>query len=114
MHLLYMCRAPPLTHVSETFATLFFRFAFAVSASLMYGYYGDSRLLLGPSSSRLVKANSVLVDRIEVTSEYSNDLLLYGFHEKPELSSQANWSTSKFLDVSAYSRKVTNIVLSFT
>ncbi|XP_057428038.1 E3 ubiquitin-protein ligase APD1-like isoform X2 [Lotus japonicus] len=77
----------------------------AFSASLMYGYYGDSRLLLGPSSSRLVKANSVLVDRIEVTSEYSNDLLLYGFHERPELSSQANWSTSKFLDVSAYSRK---------
>ncbi|XP_004499030.1 E3 ubiquitin-protein ligase APD2 isoform X2 [Cicer arietinum] len=86
---------------------------FCVSASLLYGFYGDSRLILGPSSSRLIKTSSLFVKQIEVTNEYTNnnnnndddDVHLYGFNEKPELSSQINWTTSKFLLVEPYSRK---------
>ncbi|XP_061343285.1 E3 ubiquitin-protein ligase APD2-like isoform X1 [Gastrolobium bilobum] len=76
-----------------------------VSASLLYGFYGDTRLVLGPSSSRLMKASSVFVEQVEVTNEYNNGVLLYAFNKKPELSSQTNWSASKFLVVGAYSRK---------
>ncbi|CAK8569468.1 unnamed protein product [Lathyrus sativus] len=80
---------------------------FCVSASLLYGLYGDSRLILGPSSSRLVKTSSVFVEQIQVTNEYTdkNHVHLYAFDKKPELSSQINWTTSKFLSVQAYSRK---------
>ncbi|XP_058722217.1 E3 ubiquitin-protein ligase APD3-like [Vicia villosa] len=81
---------------------------FCVSVSLLYGFYGDSRLILGPSSSRLVKVTSVFVEQIQVSNEYTtskNHVHLYAFNEKPELSSQTNWTTSKFLSLQAYSRK---------
>ncbi|KAK2452610.1 RING/U-box superfamily protein [Trifolium repens] len=81
----------------------------AFSASLLYGFYGDSRLILGPSSSRLIKTSSLFVQQIEVTNNYittnNDDIHLYAFNEKPELSSQINWTTSKFLVVEAYTRK---------
>lgn len=83
---------------------------FCVSASLLYGFYGDSRLILGPSSSRLVKVTSVFVEQIQVSNEYTtseNDVHLYAFSEKPELSLQINWTISKFLSLQAYNRKVT-------
>ncbi|CAI8606264.1 unnamed protein product [Vicia faba] len=80
---------------------------FCVSASLLYGFYGDSHLILGPSSSRLVIASSIFVEQIQVTNEYTNrsDVHLYAFNEKPQLSSQINWTTSKFLALQPYNRK---------
>ncbi|CAJ2675374.1 unnamed protein product [Trifolium pratense] len=80
---------------------------FCVSASILYGFYGDSRLILGPSSSRLIKTSSLFVQQIEVINNYTtnDDINLYAFTEKPELSSQINWTTSKFLVVEAYTRK---------
>ncbi|AES59366.2 ubiquitin-protein ligase, putative [Medicago truncatula] len=78
------------------------------STSILYGFYGDARLILGPSSSRLIQSRSFFVDQIEVTNEYTNannDIHLYAFNEKPELNSEINWTTSKFLVVEAYSRK---------
>ncbi|MED6217298.1 hypothetical protein PIB30_016284 [Stylosanthes scabra] len=75
-----------------------------VLVSIRYGYYGNSRLVLGPSSSRLMKTSSFFVEEVEVTSDHNN-LVLYAFNEKPELTSQTNWNTSRFLVVPAYSRK---------
>ncbi|MED6162899.1 hypothetical protein PIB30_074778 [Stylosanthes scabra] len=72
--------------------------------SVRYGYYGNSRLVLGPSSSRLVKTSSFFVEEVEVASDHNN-LVLYAFNEKPELSFQTNWTTSRFLVVPAYTRK---------
>lgn len=85
----------------------------AVSASIRYGYYGGSRLLLGPGSSRLIKTTPLFVEQVEVINMYNSNndddhVLLYAFKEKPELSSQVNWTTSKFLVVAPYSRKVIN------
>ncbi|WJX15947.1 hypothetical protein P8452_06038 [Trifolium repens] len=95
----------------DTWAFLFATLSiyFCVSASLLYGFYGDSRLILGPSSSRLIKTSSLFVQQIEVTNNYittnNDDIHLYAFNEKPELSSQINWTTSKILVVEAYTRK---------
>lgn len=74
---------------------------------LRYGYYGDSRMVVGPSSSRLMKASSVFVQQVEVR-DYGNKkgALLYGFSEKPELIGETNWTASKFLTVTSYSAKV--------
>ncbi|XP_020960976.1 uncharacterized protein LOC110263648 isoform X2 [Arachis ipaensis] len=77
---------------------------FCVLASIQYGYYGNSRLVLGPSSSRLMKTSSVLVEKIEVRNDHNN-LVLYAFNEKPELISQTNWTTSRFLVVPRNTRK---------
>lgn len=106
-----------LKHCHILFFLLFiyssFWIAFAVSTSLLYGFYGDARLILGPSSSRLIQSRSLFVKQIEVTNEYTNtnnDIHLYAFNEKPELNSEINWTTSKFLVVEAYSRKVWDIV----
>ncbi|XP_054798751.1 E3 ubiquitin-protein ligase APD2-like [Prosopis cineraria] len=76
-----------------------------VSVILRYGYFGDSRLVLGPGSSRLVEAGSVFVKQIEVKDYYNSEVLVYALEEKPELIVQANWSASNFLVVAAYSRK---------
>lgn len=64
--------------------------------------------MLGPSSSRLMRVNSVFLKQIEVTGDSNSEVLVYGFNEKPELSLQANWSASNFLVVPAYSRQVTH------
>lgn len=76
-----------------------------VSVSLRYGYFGDSRMVLGPSSSRLMKASSVFVDHVEVRDEDKKGVLLYGFYEKPELSFETNWSVADYMIVASYSRK---------
>ncbi|XVE55812.1 hypothetical protein DITRI_Ditri03aG0187100 [Diplodiscus trichospermus] len=62
-------------------------------------------MVLGPSSSRLLKASSVFVEQVEVRDENRKEALLYGFSEKPELSKEANWSASNFLIVGSYGRK---------
>ncbi|XP_012068269.1 E3 ubiquitin-protein ligase APD1 isoform X2 [Jatropha curcas] len=62
-------------------------------------------MVLGPSSSRLMKASSVFVEQVEVRDEDKKGVLLYGFFEKPELSLETNWSTSDYIIVASYSRK---------
>lgn len=84
----------------------FYPFSFAVTVSLRYGYYGDCRMVLGPSASRLMKASSVFVKQVEVRDDDKKGVLLYGFCEKPELSFETNWSVSKVLIVGSYRRKV--------
>lgn len=64
-------------------------------------------MVLGPSSSRLMKASSVFVDHVEVRDEDKKGVLLYGFDEKPELSFETNWSVADYMIVASYSRKVT-------
>ncbi|KAK2660188.1 hypothetical protein Ddye_006721 [Dipteronia dyeriana] len=76
-----------------------------VSVSLRYGYYGDCRMVLGPSSSRLMKASSVFVEQVEVRDDDNKGVFLYGFSEKPQLSEETNWNVSNFLVVRSYSRK---------
>lgn len=65
-------------------------------------------MVLGPSSSRLVKASSLFVEQVQVREEDGKGVFLYSFTEKPELSSEANWSVSKYLIVGSYGRKVAN------
>ncbi|OMO70636.1 Zinc finger, RING/FYVE/PHD-type [Corchorus olitorius] len=77
-----------------------------LAVSIRYGYYGDCRMVLGPSSSRLIKASSVFVDQVEVRDGNVEGALLYGFSQKPELSRETNWSASNYLIVRSYSRKV--------
>ncbi|XP_022768695.1 uncharacterized protein LOC111312571 isoform X1 [Durio zibethinus] len=76
-----------------------------VSVILRYGYYGDCHMVLGPSSSRLMKASSVFVKQVEVRDENGKGVLLYGFSEKPELSKETNWNASNYLIVRSYGRK---------
>ena len=63
-------------------------------------------MVLGPSSSRLMKASSLFVKRVEVKESAKKGVLLYGFEEKPELSVETNWSVSNYLIVRSYGRKV--------
>lgn len=76
-----------------------------VSISLRYGYYGSRHMVLGPSSSRLMKASSVFVQQIEVRDDDKKEVYLYGFSEKPELTVETNWTVSKYLIVGSYSRQ---------
>ncbi|XP_022768696.1 uncharacterized protein LOC111312571 isoform X2 [Durio zibethinus] len=62
-------------------------------------------MVLGPSSSRLMKASSVFVKQVEVRDENGKGVLLYGFSEKPELSKETNWNASNYLIVRSYGRK---------
>ncbi|KAH9755684.1 E3 ubiquitin-protein ligase APD2 [Citrus sinensis] len=75
------------------------------SVSLRYGYYGDRRIVLGPGSSRLMKASSLFVRQVEVRADSEKGFLLYGFSEKPQLTHETNWTVSNFLMVGSYSRK---------
>lgn len=88
-------------------------FLFAVSVSLKYGYYGDCRMVLGPSSSRLMQASSVFVEQVEVRDDDKKGVRFYTFTEKPELSYQANWSVSNYVIVGSYSRKVEHEIFCF-
>nr|KJB29434.1 hypothetical protein B456_005G100500 [Gossypium raimondii] len=76
-----------------------------VSVILRYGYYGNCSMVLGPSSSRLMKASSVFVQQVQVRDENWKGALVYMFSEKPELSNEVNWNFSNYLIVGAYARK---------
>lgn len=78
----------------------------AVVISLRYGYYGDYRMLLGPCSSRLFKANSVFVKQVEVRDNGRKGLILYEFSRKPDLNLEENWSVTNYVIIKSYSRKV--------
>ncbi|KAK9270327.1 hypothetical protein L1049_025905 [Liquidambar formosana] len=62
-------------------------------------------MVLGPSSSRLMRASSVFVKQVEVRDDDRKPVFLYGFTEKPELNCVTNWSVSNYLIVGSYSRK---------
>lgn len=94
----------PLTLLSETSSL----FVFAVSVSIRYGYYGDNRITLGPSSSRMIKASSVFVQQVEVRDVDKKGVSLYALSEEPKLSQQVNWNVSNYLIIGAYNRKVSN------
>ncbi|CAJ1973441.1 unnamed protein product [Sphenostylis stenocarpa] len=81
----------------------------AFSAALRYGYYGDSHILLGPASSRLIRTSSVFVKQLQVSSKDKNQVFLHAFNEKPELSSYTNWNVSDFFLVEAYKSKGSTI-----
>ncbi|XP_077214884.1 E3 ubiquitin-protein ligase APD2-like [Tasmannia lanceolata] len=76
-----------------------------VSLSLRYGYYGNYQLVLGPNSSRLLKASSLFVDQIQVRDKAKKGLLLYGLLDKPELSLETHWNVSNNLFVESYCRQ---------
>lgn len=62
-------------------------------------------MVLGPNSSRLLKASSLFVEHVEARVDDQNGVLLYGFSEVPELSLEANWSVSNYLIIGSYNRK---------
>lgn len=62
-------------------------------------------MVLGPSSSRLVKASSVFVETVLVRDEDKKGVFVHSFSEKPELSSETNWSASNYLIFRSYGRK---------
>nr|XP_018633846.1 E3 ubiquitin-protein ligase APD1-like isoform X1 [Nicotiana tomentosiformis] len=76
-----------------------------VLLSIRYGLYGDCDMVLGPNSSRLLRVSSLFVKQVEVRDDDKTGISLYGFSEKPELSVEAKWSSSKSVLVGSYSRK---------
>ena len=66
-------------------------------------------MVLGPSASRLVKASSVFVETVLVRDEDKKGVFVHSFSEKPELSSETNWSVSNYLIFRSYGRKVTKL-----
>ncbi|BAU02477.1 hypothetical protein VIGAN_11201700 [Vigna angularis var. angularis] len=85
-----------LTHCLFIFFLFSLCFYFAVSATLRYGYYRDSFILLGPASSRLITTSSVFVKQLQVSSKDKNQVFVHTFNKKLELSSQTNWTASDF------------------
>ncbi|KAF8023189.1 hypothetical protein BT93_F0634 [Corymbia citriodora subsp. variegata] len=68
-------------------------------------------MVIGPSSSRLIKASSLFVDRVEVRDDDRKGVSVYGFSEKPQLSYETNWTVSNYLIVGSYNRKGFNLWL---
>ncbi|CAL9747941.1 unnamed protein product [Musa acuminata subsp. burmannicoides] len=77
----------------------------AAALSLRYGYYGSNHLALGPNSSRMMTTSSLFVEQLQVKDEAGQGLLLYGFNDRPQLSSETNWTISSDLFVDTYSRQ---------
>ncbi|GAB2228357.1 hypothetical protein Droror1_Dr00010192 [Drosera rotundifolia] len=74
-----------------------------VSISLQYGYYGNYKMVLGPSSSRLLSASPLFVKQIEVRDDEKKGVLIYSFADRPGLDREANWTVNKYLVVGSYS-----------
>ncbi|KAH1244481.1 Death-associated inhibitor of apoptosis 1 [Glycine max] len=98
-NMLGCCLLSPFGFVAYNFSSSL------VSITLRYGYYGDSCILLGPASSRLMKTSSVFVKQLQVSNKDNNQVILHAFNEKPELSSQTNWTVSNLCLVEAYKSK---------
>nr|XP_009777212.1 PREDICTED: uncharacterized protein LOC104226833 isoform X2 [Nicotiana sylvestris] len=73
--------------------------------SIRYGLYGDCHMVLGPNTSRLLRVSSLFVKQVEVRDDDKTGVSIYGFSEKPELSVEAKWSSSRFVVVGSYSGK---------
>ncbi|XP_068638513.1 E3 ubiquitin-protein ligase APD2-like isoform X2 [Aristolochia californica] len=67
---------------------------FAASMTLILGFYGSVNLHLGPNCSRLIHANSLFVQGIQVRviSEPKAGPMLYDFSSPPSLDVKTNWS----------------------
>ncbi|GAB2293819.1 hypothetical protein Dimus_028032 [Dionaea muscipula] len=74
-----------------------------VSITLQYGYYGNYRMVLSPSSSRLLNASPLFVKEIEVKDGEKKGAMVYSFTDRPQLNYEANWTVSKYLVVGSYS-----------
>ncbi|XP_064962829.1 E3 ubiquitin-protein ligase APD2-like isoform X2 [Musa acuminata AAA Group] len=72
-------------------------FWFFASMTLILGFYGSSNLVLGPNSSRILRANSWFVQDIQVKAEEGLRLVptLYGFLEPPPLDVLTTWSENR-------------------
>ncbi|CAD5176322.1 unnamed protein product [Musa acuminata subsp. malaccensis] len=72
-------------------------FWFFASMTLILGFYGSSNLVLGPNSSRILRANSWFVQDIQVKAEEGLRLFptLYGFLEPPPLDVLTTWSENR-------------------
>ncbi|GMI89694.1 ABERRANT POLLEN DEVELOPMENT 3 [Hibiscus trionum] len=76
-----------------------------VSTLLRFGTYGDRPIVLGPNTSRLMKATSVFAQQVEVRDGSGKEALVYEFSDKPELSKEVNWSSSSYFIVGSYGQK---------
>ncbi|XP_057503837.1 E3 ubiquitin-protein ligase APD1-like isoform X2 [Actinidia eriantha] len=56
-------------------------------------------------------ASSVFIKQVEVKDYDKKGVFLYEFSEKPELSSEKNWSVSNYVIVASYSKKVFSLWL---
>ncbi|THU74781.1 hypothetical protein C4D60_Mb04t37040 [Musa balbisiana] len=72
-------------------------FWFFASMTLILGFYGSSNLVLGPNSSRILRANSWFVQDIQVKAEEElrHVPTLYGFLEPPPLDVLTTWSENR-------------------
>lgn len=66
----------------------------AASMTLILGFYGSVNLVVGPSYSRLIQANSFFVQEIKVNGDKKPGPMLYGFSEKPPLDIRKSWNQS--------------------
>lgn len=73
---------------------------------IRYGYYADRRIVIGPGTSRLIEINSVFVKAIEVKGDPKQGLLLHGFKNMPDLTSETHLTVSNQLYLDGYGRKV--------
>ncbi|KAJ7294934.1 hypothetical protein O6H91_Y223400 [Diphasiastrum complanatum] len=64
----------------------------SASMTLILGFYGSEKLVLGPNTSQLLSANSLLVNEIQVQDNQEPGPMLYGFSSRPELNVERNWS----------------------
>jgi hypothetical protein len=62
--------------------------------------------VIGTSSSRLIEISSVLIKTVEVKGDRKQGLLLHGFIEKPDLSSETYLTVSNQYYLDGYGRKV--------
>ncbi|KAL8172049.1 hypothetical protein V2J09_023853 [Rumex salicifolius] len=87
----------------ESWARLFVSLTLWICGIL--GYYGSTKMVLGPSSSRQLGVSPVFAKRVQVRDEAKKGVLVYGFDERPELSLETNWTVSKCLVVGSYSQQ---------
>ncbi|KAJ7550789.1 hypothetical protein O6H91_07G118400 [Diphasiastrum complanatum] len=76
-------------------------FWFFASMTLILGFYGSESLVLGPNTSSLLSANSLLVKEIQVQDNQEPGPMMYGFSSLPELNVEKNWSVHHEITVPA-------------
>ncbi|KAL4188308.1 hypothetical protein AMTRI_Chr08g201820 [Amborella trichopoda] len=84
---------------------------FAVSMTLILGFYGSVDLHLTPNYSRLLRANSFFVQEMKVKSESKQGPMLYGFLTVPPLDIETWWSESYNVSIPSNSHMDWNFYL---
>ncbi|OUZ99093.1 zinc finger protein [Macleaya cordata] len=81
---------------------------FAVSLTLILGFYASMDLRVGPNCSHILQANPLFVNEIKV-QEVADDLkqgpVLYGFYSPPPLDVETTWTETYNISVPANSHK---------